>query len=577
MIRKLSSYIGEFKKNSIITPIFMVLECICEVIIPLLMAMIIDNGLNNSDMGYIAKIGLLMFVVAMLSLTCGALGAKFAANASAGYARNLRRAMFENIQDFSFENIDKYSTAGLVTRLTTDITNVQNAYQMILRMLVRAPIMLISAMVMSILINPRLSLVFLGAVVFLGLILAIIIKFAFPRFTAVFKKYDALNASVQENLTGIRTVKSAVREDFEINKFKNASGDVKNSFIFAEKLIVLNAPVMQITMYTCILLLSWLGAKMIVSSTMTTGQLMSFFTYATQILMSLMMLSMVFVMITMAKSSAERILEVLDEESTIKNPKNPIKEVKDGSISFENVDFSYANDKNKLNLENVNLEIKSGETIGIIGGTGSAKSTLVQLIPRLYDVTSGSIKVGGVDVRDYDIDTLRNEVSMVLQKNVLFSGTIKENLRWGDKNATDEELVDACKKACADEFIQTFPDGYDTYIEQGGANVSGGQKQRLCIARALLKKPKILILDDSTSAVDTKTDATIRAALQNDIASTTKIIIAQRISSIEASDKIIVLDDGKIDAIGTHDELKVNNAIYREVYESQVKGADDNE
>ena len=577
MIRKLSSYIGEFKKNSIITPIFMVLECICEVIIPLLMAMIIDNGLNNSDMGYVAKIGILMLVVAMLSLLCGALGAKFAANASAGYARNLRRAMFENIQDFSFENIDKYSTAGLVTRLTTDITNVQNAYQMILRMLVRAPIMLISAMVMSVLINPSLSLVFFGAVIFLGLILALIIKVAFPRFTAVFKKYDALNASVQENLTGIRTVKSAVREDFEINKFKNASGDVKNSFVFAEKLIVLNAPVMQITMYTCILLLSWLGAKMIVSNTMTTGQLMSFFTYSTQILMSLMMLSMVFVMITMAKSSAERILEVLDEESTIKNPKNPIKEVKDGSISFENVDFSYANDKDKLNLENVNLEIKSGETIGIIGGTGSAKSTLVQLIPRLYDVTSGSIKVGGVDVRDYDIDTLRNEVSMVLQKNVLFSGTIKENLRWGDKNATDEELVDACKKACADEFIQTFPDGYDTYIEQGGTNVSGGQKQRLCIARALLKKPKILILDDSTSAVDTKTDATIRAALQNDIASTTKIIIAQRISSIEASDKIIVLDDGKIDAIGTHDELKVNNAIYREVYESQVKGADDNE
>ena len=576
MIRKLSSYIGEFKKNSIITPIFMVLECICEVIIPLLMAMIIDNGLNNSDMGYVAKIGILMLVVAMLSLLCGALGAKFAANASAGYARNLRLAMFENIQDFSFENIDKYSTAGLVTRLTTDITNVQNAYQMILRMLVRAPIMLISAMVMSVLINPSLSLVFFGAVIFLGLILALI-KVAFPRFTAVFKKYDALNASVQENLTGIRTVKSAVREEFEINKFKKASGDVKNSFIFAEKLIVLNAPVMQITMYTCILLLSWLGAKMIVSNTMTTGQLMSFFTYSTQILMSLMMLSMVFVMITMAKSSAERILEVLDEESTIKNPKNPIKEVKDGSISFENVDFSYANDKNKLNLENVNLEIKSGETIGIIGGTGSAKSTLVQLIPRLYDVTSGSIKVGGVDVRDYDIDTLRNEVSMVLQKNVLFSGTIKENLRWGDKNATDEELVDACKKACADEFIQTFPDGYDTYIEQGGTNVSGGQKQRLCIARALLKKPKILILDDSTSAVDTKTDATIRAALQNDIASTTKIIIAQRISSIEASDKIIVLDDGKIDAIGTHDELKVNNAIYREVYESQVKGADDNE
>ncbi len=577
MIRKLASYIGEFKKNSIITPIFMILECICEVIIPLLMAMIIDNGLNNSDMGYVAKIGIVMLIIAMLSLTCGALGAKYAANASAGYARNLRSAMFENIQDFSFENIDKYSTAGLVTRLTTDITNVQNAYQMILRMLVRAPIMLISAMIMSIVINPALSLVFLVAIIFLGVILFSIIKVVFPRFTSVFKKYDALNASVQENLIGIRTVKSAVREDFEINKFKEASGNVRDQFIFAEKLIVLNAPVMQFTMYTCILVLSWLGANMIVSNTMTTGQLMSFFTYAVQILMSLMMISMVFVMITLAKSSAERILEVLDEETTIKNPKNPIKEVKDGSIVFENVDFSYAGEEDKLNLENVNLEIKSGETIGIIGGTGSAKSTLVQLIPRLYDVTSGSIKVGGVDVRDYDIDTLRNEVSMVLQKNVLFSGTIKENLRWGDKNATDEELIDACKKSCADEFIQTFPEGYNTYIEQGGTNVSGGQKQRLCIARALLKKPKILILDDSTSAVDTKTDATIRAALQNDISSTTKIIIAQRISSIESSDKIIVLDDGKINAIGTHDELKVNNAIYRDVYESQVKGADDNE
>ncbi|WP_455544194.1 ABC transporter ATP-binding protein [Intestinibacter sp.] len=577
MIRKLASYIGEFKKNSIITPIFMILECICEVIIPLLMAMIIDNGLNNSDMGYVAKIGIVMLIIAMLSLTCGALGAKYAANASAGYARNLRSAMFENIQDFSFENIDKYSTAGLVTRLTTDITNVQNAYQMILRMLVRAPIMLISAMIMSIVINPALSLVFLVAIIFLGVILFSIIKVVFPRFTSVFKKYDALNASVQENLIGIRTVKSAVREDFEINKFKEASGNVRDQFIFAEKLIVLNAPVMQFTMYTCILVLSWLGANMIVSNTMTTGQLMSFFTYAVQILMSLMMISMVFVMITLAKSSAERILEVLDEETTIKNSKNPIKEVKDGSIVFENVDFSYAGEEDKLNLENVNLEIKSGETIGIIGGTGSAKSTLVQLIPRLYDVTSGSIKVGGVDVRDYDIDTLRNEVSMVLQKNVLFSGTIKENLRWGDKNATDEELIDACKKSCADEFIQTFPEGYNTYIEQGGTNVSGGQKQRLCIARALLKKPKILILDDSTSAVDTKTDATIRAALQNDISSTTKIIIAQRISSIESSDKIIVLDDGKINAIGTHDELKVNNAIYRDVYESQVKGADDNE
>lgn len=577
MIKKLTTYIGEFKRNSVITPIFMVLECLCEVIIPLLMAMIIDKGLNNNDMVYVAKIGILMLVVAMLSLACGALGAKFAANASAGYARNLRRAMFENIQDFSFENIDKYSTAGLVTRLTTDITNVQNAYQMILRMLVRAPIMLISAMLMSVLINPSLSMVFLGAIVFLGIILAMIVTRAFPRFTSVFRKYDDLNASVQENLTAIRTVKSAVREDFEINKFKKSSGNVKDSFIFAEKIITLNAPVMQFTMYTCILILSWLGAKMIVSDTMTTGQLMSFFTYSTQILMSLMLISMVFVMITMAKSSAERILEVLEEKTTIKNPQNPIKQVKDGSIEFDNVDFSYSNDENKLNLQNINIKIKSGETVGIIGGTGSAKSTLVQLIPRLYDVTSGSIKVGGVDVRDYDIDTLRNEVSMVLQKNVLFSGTIKENLRWGDKNATDKDIIEVCKKACADEFIQTFPNGYDTYIEQGGTNVSGGQKQRLCIARALLKKPKILILDDSTSAVDTKTDATIREALKNDIASTTKIIIAQRISSIESSDKIIVLDNGKINAIGTHDELKLNNDIYREVYESQMRGADDNE
>ena len=541
------------------------------------MAAIIDNGINNSDMGYIAKIGVLMLVISMLSLFCGALAAKYGANASAGFARNLRSAMFENIQEFSFENIDKFSTAGLVTRLTTDITNVQNAYQMILRMCVRAPLMLVFAMIMSVLINKTLSLVFLGAIIFLGTVLFFIMTNVHPKFMSVFKKYDDLNASVQENLTGIRTVKSAVREDFEINKFKKASLNVKNKFVDAEKILVLNAPVMQFTMYTCILLLSWLGAKMIVSDTMTTGQLMSLFTYATQILMSLMMISMVFVMITMAKSSADRIFEVLEEKSTITNPKNPIKEVKDGSIVFENVDFSYAGDENKLNLQNVNLEIKSGETIGILGGTGSAKSTLVQLIPRLYDVTAGSIKVGGVDVRDYDTESLRNEVSMVLQKNVLFSGTIKENLRWGDKNATDEEIIDACKKSCADEFIETFPDGYDTYIEQGGTNVSGGQKQRLCIARALLKKPKILILDDSTSAVDTKTDAIIRDALKNDISSTTKIIIAQRISSIEDSDKIIVLDDGKIDAIGTHDELKANNSIYREVYESQMKGADDNE
>ena len=575
MIRKLSSYIGEFKKNSIITPIFMVLECICEVIIPLLMAMIIDNGLNNSDMGYVAKIGILMLVVAMLSLLCGALGAKFAANASAGYARNLRRAMFENIQDFSFENIDKYSTAGLVTRLTTDITNVQNAYQMILRMLVRAPIMLISAMVMSVLINPSLSLVFFGSVIFLGLILALIIKVAFPRFTAVFKKYDALNASVQENLTGIRTVKSAVREEFEINKFKKASGDVRNSFIFAEKLIVLNAPVMQITMYTCILLLSWLGAKMIVSNTMTTGQLMSFFTYSTQILMGLMMLSMVFVMVTMSKASAERIAEVLEEKSDLTNPENPDFEIENGDIDFNNVNFAYKKGSKKYVLQNIDLHIKSGETIGIIGGTGSSKSSLVNLISRLYDVSEGSVFVGGKDVRSYDIETLRNEVSVVLQKNVLFSGTIKENLRWGDKNATDEEIIRACELACANEFIDTLPNGYDTYIEQGGTNVSGGQKQRLCIARALLKKPKILILDDSTSAVDTATDAKIRTAFSKEIPNTTKIIIAQRISSVQDADKIIVLDDGKISGIGTHEELLENNEIYADVYNSQVKGDDD--
>ena len=575
MIRKLSSYIGEFKKNSIITPIFMVLECICEVIIPLLMAMIIDNGLNNSDMGYVAKIGILMFVVAMLSLLCGALGAKFAANASAGYARNLRRAMFENIQDFSFENIDKYSTAGLVTRLTTDITNVQNAYQMILRMLVRAPIMLISAMLMSVLINPSLSLVFFGAVIFLGLILALIIKVAFPRFTAVFKKYDALNASVQENLTGIRTVKSAVREEFEINKFKKASGDVKNSFIFAEKLIVLNAPVMQITMYTCILLLSWLGAKMIVSNTMTTGQLMSFFTYSTQILMSLMMLSMVFVMITMAKASAERIAEVLEEKSDLTNPDSPDFEIEDGSIDFNNVNFAYKKGSKKYVLQDINLHIKSGQTVGIIGGTGSSKSSLVSLISRLYDVSEGEVLVGGKDVRAYDIETLRNEVSVVLQKNVLFSGTIKENLRWGDKKATDEDIKRACKLACADEFIELMPDKYDTYIEQGGNNVSGGQKQRLCIARALLKKPKILILDDSTSAVDTATDTKIRSAFKSEIPDTTKIIIAQRISSVQDADKIIVLDDGKISGIGTHEELLENNEIYADVYNSQMKGDDD--
>ena len=577
MLKTLASQVKEYKKASIITPIFVTFEVIMELLIPLLMSTLIDNGISTGNMKHVFVVGGVMVVIAGLSLLFGVLSGKSAALASTGFAKNLRKSMYENIQSFSFSNIDKYSTAGLVTRMTTDVTNVQNSYQMILRMCFRAPMMLIFALIMSFTISKKLSSLFLVAIVFLGICLALIISNAHPVFMKVFKKYDDLNASVQENVNALRVVKAYVREDYEIKKFEKAADNVYKLFVKAESILACNMPAMMLSVYGCILGLSWFGANMIVGDSLTTGQLVSLFSYIMNIMISLMMLSMVFVMITMAKSSAERILEVLDEESTIKNPKNPIKEVKDGSISFENVDFSYANDKNKLNLENVNLEIKSGETIGIIGGTGSAKSTLVQLIPRLYDVTSGSIKVGGVDVRDYDIDTLRNEVSMVLQKNVLFSGTIKENLRWGDKNATDEELVDACKKACADEFIQTFPDGYDTYIEQGGTNVSGGQKQRLCIARALLKKPKILILDDSTSAVDTKTDATIRAALQNDIASTTKIIIAQRISSIEASDKIIVLDDGKIDAIGTHDELKVNNAIYREVYESQVKGADDNE
>ena len=482
--------------------------------------------------------------------------------------------MFYNIQDFSFSNIDKYSTAGLITRLTTDVTNVQNAYQMVLRMLVRAPIMLIIAMIMSFSINVKLALIFVGAMLFLGIILYFIMTKAHPYFKAVFEKYDDLNASVQENLTGMRVVKAYVREEHEIEKFNKSSKVLYDFFIRAEKVIVLNMPVMQFSMYTCMLLLSWLGAKMIVSSTMTTGELMSLFTYSMSILMSLMMIAMVFVMITMAKSSAERISEVIDEKSSLSNPENPVFEVSDGSIEFDNVNFSYGNNVDNFNLENINIKINSGETVGIIGGTGSAKSTFVQLIPRLYDVTEGSVKVGGIDVRKYDIETLRDAVSMVLQKNVLFSGTINENLRWGDKEATEEEIITACKQAQGDEFVQTFPKKYETYIEQGGTNVSGGQKQRLCIARALLKKPKILILDDSTSAVDTKTDALIRKAFKEDIPDTTKIIIAQRISSVQDADKIIVLNDGKIDGIGNHEELLKDNSIYREVYESQVKGAD---
>ncbi len=577
MIKKLSEYIKEYKKDTILTPIFMILEVIMEMIIPLLMAAIIDNGLEGGSIKYVCLIGAAMLITAIFSLTFGALGGKYGASASCGFAKNLRRAMFHNIQDFSFENIDKYSTAGLVTRLTTDVTNVQNAFQMIIRMCVRAPISLICAMVMSFYINFKLSLIFVGAIIFLGLALYFIMTGAHPYLKEVFKKYDDLNASVQENLTGIRVVKAYVREDYEINKFKKASEKIYNYFKKAEGILVFNNPIMMFSMYTCIILLSWLGAKMIVLNSMTTGELMSLFTYCTNILMSLMMLSMVFVMIVMSRSSAERIIEVLEEKSTLTNCENPIHEVKDGSIEFNNVDFSYSNDKNNLNLEKINIKINSGETIGILGGTGSAKSTLVQLIPRLYDVTSGEVKVGGVDVRKYDIESLRNEVAMVLQKNVLFSGTINENLCWGNKNATEKEIIHACTQSQADEFVQKFPKKYETFIEQGGNNVSGGQKQRLCIARALLKNPKILILDDSTSAVDTKTDAFIRKAFKEDIPNTTKIIIAQRISSIQDSDKIIVLNDGKINGFGTHEELLKTNEIYKDVYESQVKGDDKNE
>ncbi|NLZ48033.1 MAG: ABC transporter ATP-binding protein [Clostridiales bacterium] len=577
MIKKLASYVCEFKKDTILTPLYVILEVFLEVAIPYLMSMIIDKGIANENIKYVVFIGVIMLITAFLSLTCGVLSGKYAASASAGFARNLRREMYYKIQNYSFSNIDKYSTAGLVTRLTTDVTNVQNAFQMIIRIAVRAPIMLISAMVMSFNINSRLSLIFLGAIVFLGLSLYFIMTGAHPYFQKVFKKYDDLNASVQENLVGIRAVKAYVREDHEIKKFHKASETLYNYFVRAEKRIILNSPAMQFAVYTCILLLSWLGAKMIVSDTMTTGELMSLFTYSTNILMSLMIISMVFVMVVMARSSAERIIEVIEEKSDIVNDENPVYEVKDGSISFNNVDFSYSKDPNNLVLENINLKINSGEIIGIVGGTGSAKSTLVQLIPRLYDVTRGSVEVGGIDVRKYDIETLRNEVSMVLQKNVLFSGTIKENLRWGNKNATDEELIEACKQAQAHEFIEKFPNKYDTYIEQGGTNVSGGQRQRLCIARALLKRPKILILDDSTSAVDTKTDALIRKAFRETIPDTTKIIIAQRISSVQDADKIIVLDDGKISGIGTHEELLKSNDIYKEMYEYQVKGAEADE
>lgn len=576
MIKTLMSQVKQYKKDSILCPIFVILEVIMEVIIPFLMASIIDKGVEAGNMMHVIKIGTIMIIMAMMSLTFGALAGKYAASASTGFAKNLRKTMFQNIQSFSFSNIDKYSTAGLVTRLTTDITNVQNAYQMVVRLCTRAPIMLICAMFMAFKINSRLSMVFLGAALFLGVSLYLITKNVHPLFMKVFKKYDALNASVQENINAVRVVKAYVREEYEINKFQTACENIYKLFVNAEKILVLNMPIMQFVVYTCILLVSWIGAKMIVGGSLTTGELMSLFTYIMNIMISLMMISMIFVMVIMSKASAERIVEVINEKSDLNNKENPVYEVKDGSIAFENVNFSYKKDGEKV-LSNINLNIESGQTIGVIGGTGSAKSSLVQLIPRLYDTESGQVKVGGLNVKEYDIETLRNEVAMVLQKNVLFSGTIKDNLKWGNKEATDEEIRKACILAQADEFIQTFPDKYDTFIEQGGSNVSGGQKQRLCIARALLKKPKILILDDSTSAVDTKTDTLIRRAFKDEIPNTTKIIIAQRISSVQDSDNIIVLNEGTIVDFGNHDELVERCEIYRDVYESQMKGADKDE
>ena len=577
MLKKLASYIKDYKKDTILTPIFVILEVVMEVIIPLLMARIIDVGIQNGDVHYILEMGALLIVSAILSLTFGMLSGRFAAKASSGYAKNLRKAMFHKVQDYSFENIDKFSTSSLVTRMTTDVTNVQMAFQMIIRILVRGPIMMIFALIMVMTISFKLSAIFLVAIPVLGAILFFIAIKAHPNFEKVFKKYDKLNRVVQENVSAIRVVKAYVRESFEEKKFKEVNDEVYTNFKKAEKIVAFNGPVMQFTIYACILLISWIGTQLIVGGEMQTGQLSSIITYAWQILASLMMLSMVFVMIIMAQSSAERIIEVIDEEPTIKDKENPIKEVKDGSIVFENVSFQYSDEKNedKYALENINLEIKEGETIGIIGGTGSSKSTLVQLIPRLYDVTKGSIKVGGIDVRDYEIHALRDAVAMVLQKNVLFSGTIAENLRWGKKNADEEELEDACKLAQADGFIKEFPSKYETVLDQGGTNVSGGQKQRICIARAILKKPKILILDDSTSAVDTKTDSLIRKAFREEIPNTTKIIIAQRVSSVEDADKIIVLNEGKIDGIGTSEELLKTNEIYREVYETQMKGGDE--
>lgn len=577
MIKRLLKSVREFKKDALLTPFFVVLEVVMEVIIPLVMALLIDKGIDGQDMAAIWKYGIILVLCAMLALVFGAAAGTFAARASTGFARNLRHDMYYNVQNFSFSNIDKFSTGSIVTRLTTDVTNVQNAFQMCTRIAVRCPVMLVFALFMAMKINSRMALVFLAVLPILAIGMGILMKVVGPVFERAFKIYDRMNTVVQENVRGIRVVKTYVREDHETEKFEGVSGMLYRTFSKAQKTMAGVMPLMQFCMYACMLLISWFGARLIVGGSMTTGELTSMFSYAMQILMSLMMVAMVFVMITMAKASAERVAEILDEQPDLHNPANPIHEVKDGAIEFDDVSFSYKGDERKLALKNVNLHIKAGQTVGILGGTGSAKSTLVQLIPRLYDTTHGTVKVGGVDVRDYDIEALRDQVAMVLQKNVLFSGTIKENLRWGKKDATDEEMVRVCKLAQADPFIQEFPDKYDTYIEQGGSNVSGGQKQRLCIARALLKKPKILILDDSTSAVDTKTDALIRKAFREEIPDTTKFIIAQRISSIEDADKILVMDGGRISAMGTHGELLQSCEIYREIYESQTKGGSENE
>lgn len=575
MLKTLGAQIKEYKWASIATPVFMLLEVAVDTIIPILMASIIDNGVNKGDTKHIYIMGVWMIVAALFGLLTGCLGAKYGAKAAMGFGKNLRAAMFRNIQTFSFANIDRFSSASLVTRMTTDVTNIQNAYMMMLRMAMRAPASIICAMAMSFFISPRLATIYLVAVIVLGALLLFISKAAMKYFDRAFKRYDDLNESVQENVSAIRVVKAYVREDYEKKRFSKAAQNIYDVFVKAESLVVYNSPLMQFTVYACILLISWLGAHMVVSSTLTTGDLMALLTYCMNILMNLMMLSMVFVMISLSLASARRISEVLNEQSTLHNPKEPLYDVPDGSISFKHVTFRYSDTAETPVLSDINLDIKSGETIGIIGGTGSSKSSLVNLISRLYDTDTGSVIVGGHDVREYDMDTLRNKVAVVLQQNVLFSGTILENLRWGDKNATTDECIETCKMACADDFIESFPDKYNTYIEQGGTNVSGGQKQRLCIARALLKKPRILILDDSTSAVDTATDSKIRAALAKTIPGTTKLIIAQRISSVMDADRIIVMNDGKVDGFDTHENLLKNNEIYRDVYDSQTNGGGD--